>query len=98
LLEALARTAGPERVVKSFLSVKQVVARLNGAVSAKLVYKLVAQGKLRANRATGKVLVEEDSLVELLEGKPRGPPVPEEPPPPRRPRGRPRKADPMKLW
>jgi excisionase family DNA binding protein len=84
--------------MKSYLSVKQVVARLNGAISAKLVYKLVARGKLRANRTTGKVLIEEDSLVELLEGLPRGPPVPAEPPPPVRPRGRPRKSEPMELW
>lgn len=70
----------PGAAMKSYLSVKQVVRRLNGAVSAKLVYKLIATGKLRANRATGKVLVEEDSLVELMEGG-RPPPVPEAPPP-----------------
>ena len=67
--------------MKSYLSVRQVVARLNCAISVKLVYRLIEQGKLRANRATGKLLVEEDSLVELMEGKPRAPPVPEEPPP-----------------
>jgi hypothetical protein len=82
--------------LKSYLSVKQVVERLNGAISVKLVYKLIEQGKLRANRATGKVLVEEDSLVELMEG-PRKPVVEEEPPPPKRPRGRPRKQE-MPLW
>jgi hypothetical protein len=82
--------------VKSFLSAKQVVERLNRAISVKLVYKLIAQGKLRANRATGKVLIEEESLEELM-GKARGPPVPEEPPPPRRPRGRPKK-QPAELW
>lgn len=84
--------------MKSFLSVKQVVARLNGSISGKLVYKLAAQGKLRSNRATGKLLIEEDSLTELMEGQPRAPPVPEEPPPPVRPRGRPRKKVEMKLW
>lgn len=83
--------------MKSFLSVRQVVQRLNGAISVKLVYKLAAQGKLRTNRATGKLLIEEDSLVELMEGQPRGPPVPEEPPPPVRPRGRPKKAE-LELW
>ena len=83
--------------MKSYLSVKQVVIRLNGAISLKLIYKLVAQGKLRANRATGKLLVEEDSLVELLEGKPRGPPVPEMPAPPVKKRGRPPKRR-LKLW
>jgi hypothetical protein len=83
--------------VKSYLSVKQVVQRLNGAISVKLVYKLANQGKLRSNRATGKLLIEEDSLVELMEGQPRGPPVPEEPPPPVRPRGRPKKKA-MELW
>lgn len=83
--------------MKSYLSVKQVVAKLNGAVSAKLVYSLCGQGKLRCNKATGKVLVEEDSLVELLEG-PAKPAVPEEPPPPTRPRGRPRKRPGMDLW
>jgi len=81
--------------MKTYLSVKQVVERLNGAISVKLVYKLIEQGKLRANRATGKVLVEEASLIELLEG-PSKPVVPEEPPPPQRPRGRPKKE--MELW
>ena len=52
--------------VKSFLSVKQCVAKLNGAVSVKTVYKLAALGKLRVNRATGKMLIEEDSLEELM--------------------------------
>lgn len=83
--------------MKSYLSAKQVVQRLNGAISVKLVYKLAAMGKLRANRATGKLLIEEDSLVELMEGQARPPPVPEETPPPVRPRGRPRKAE-MRLW
>jgi hypothetical protein len=82
--------------MKTYLSVRQVVQRLNGAVSAKLVYKLIATGKLRANRATGKLLVEEDSLVELMEG-PHKPAVPEMPPPPKRPRGRPKKEK-MQLW
>lgn len=82
--------------MKSYLSVRQVVARLNGAISAKLVYKLIDAGKLRANRATGKVLVEEDSLVELLEGA-RKPTAPELPPPPRRPRGRPKRQA-AQLW
>ena len=84
--------------MKSFLSVKQVVARLNGAISGKLVYRLVQKGKLRSNRATGKLLIEEDSLIELMEGQPRGPPVPECPPPPVRPRGRPRKKPELELW
>jgi hypothetical protein len=82
--------------VKNYVSVKQVVQRLNGAISVKLVYKLIAAGKLRANRATGKVLVEEDSLVELLEGVPKEP-VPELSPPPQRRRGRPRKQQ-GRLW
>lgn len=82
--------------MKSFLSVRQVVQRLNGAISVKLVYSLCAQRKLRCNKATGKVLVEEESLTELLE-PPRPPPVPEEPPPPQRPRGRPKK-NVMPLW
>jgi hypothetical protein len=76
--------------VKTYLSARQVVERLNRAISVKLVYKLVAQGKLRANRATGKILIEEDSLIELMEWKPTSK-VPEEPPPARRPRGRPKK-------
>ena len=84
--------------MKSFLSAKQVVAKLNGAISVKLVYKLCQQGKLRTNRATGKLLIEEDSLVEMMEGRPRGPPTPEEPPPPVRPRGRPKKKAEMELW
>lgn len=82
--------------MKSYLSVRQVVQRLNGAISIKLVYKLVAQGRLRGNRATGKLLVEEDSLIELLE-PPKPPPPPEMPPPPRRPRGRPKRKE-VKLW
>lgn len=83
--------------MKSFLSAKQVVARLNGAISVKLVYVLVAKGKLRANRATGKVLIEEDSLEELMAG-PDKPVVPEMPPRPVRPRGRPKKKEAMTLW
>lgn len=63
--------------MKSYLSVRQVVQRLNGSISVKLVYKLISNGKLRGNRATGKVLVEEDSLTELMEGKPHAPTVPE---------------------
>lgn len=70
--------------MKSYLSARQVVQRLNGAISVKLVYALVKKGKLRGNRTTGKLLIEEDSLIELLEGKPRPPPPPEEPPPKRR--------------
>jgi len=66
--------------VKIYLSVRQVVERLNGSISVKLVYKLIAAGKLRVNRNTGKVLVEEDSLIELMEGRRRAPPVPETPP------------------
>lgn len=84
--------------MKTYLSVKQVVARLNGAISGKLVYKLASTGKLRANRATGKLLIEEDSLIELMEGQARAPPVPEEPPPPVRPRGRPKKKSGIDLW
>jgi hypothetical protein len=83
--------------VKSYISIKQVVARLNGVISIKLVYALIAKGKLRSNRATGKLLVEEDSLVELMDGPPK-PIVPEEPPPHRRPRRRPKKPVPMPLW
>jgi hypothetical protein len=82
--------------MKRYLSVRQVVEKLNDAVSVKLVYKLIAQGKLRANRATGKVLVEEDSLIELMEG-PCKEPVPVLPPPPVRPRGRPKNQKPH-LW
>jgi hypothetical protein len=80
--------------MKSFLSAKQVVAKLNGSISVKLVYALVAKGKLRSNRATGKLLIEEDSLDELMEGNAL---TPEAPPQPVRPRGRPR-SDKMKLW
>jgi hypothetical protein len=83
--------------VKTYLSVRQVVARLNGAVSAKLIYKLIDQGRLRVNRQLGKILVEEDSLAELLAGPPTPPPQSEEPPPPVRPRGRPRRK-PAELW
>ncbi len=96
----MTRATIPDRVrgeaVKSFLSAKQVVQRLNGAISLKLVYSLVAQGKLRANRATGKLLIEEDSLFELME--PAKPAVPECPPPAVRPRGRPKRKPEMELW
>jgi hypothetical protein len=84
-------------VVKTYLSVRQVVIRLNGAISAKLVYKLIAQGKLRVNRELGKILVEEDSLEELLAGPPTPEPVPQLPPPPVRPRGRPKRKT-AELW
>ena len=82
--------------MKSFLSVKQVVQRLNGAVSVKLIYKLCQQGRLRSNRSLGKLLIEEDSLLELLRGG-QPPEAPSMPPPPRRPRGRPRREK-LKLW
>ncbi len=75
---------------KRYLSVKQVVQRLNHAVSGKLIYKLVATGKLKANKTTGKVLVEEDSLAELMEGTRSAGQVPQVAPPPKRPRGQPR--------
>ena len=84
--------------MKSFISAKQVVERLNGAISVKTVYKLVSQGKLRSNRTLGKLLIEEDSLIELLESKPRAPPAPEEPPPPLRRRGRPKKKEVFEMW
>ncbi len=66
--------------MKSYLSVRQCVARLNGAVSIKLIYALVKKGRLRANRALGKLLVEEDSLLELLNEEPTLPPPAEEVP------------------
>jgi hypothetical protein len=53
--------------MKSYLSVKQVYARLNGAVSLRQIYASVARGKLRVSRAFGKVLIEEESLSALLE-------------------------------
>jgi hypothetical protein len=79
--------------MKSYISVRQVVEQLNGSISVKLVYKLIAAGKLRVNRSTGKVLVEEESLVELMEGSPRAPPVPETPPPTRN-----RRKETVELW
>ena len=60
------------------------------------IYKLTAIGKLRRNRALGKLLIEQDCLVELLE-PPRPPPAPELPPPPQRPRDRPKKM-PRQMW
>lgn len=83
--------------MKSYLSAKQVVKLLNGAISLKLVYSLVAKGKLRANRNTGKLLIEEDSLSELMEGKVVAA-VPVMPPPPVRKRGRPKKIEQPPLW
>ncbi|WP_373650315.1 hypothetical protein [Schlesneria sp. DSM 10557] len=82
--------------MKSYLSVRQVVQRLNGSVSAKLIYALVGKGKLRSNRSIGKLLIEEDSLLELLRGG-QSPEAPSMPPPPRRPRGRP-KRETLPLW
>lgn len=81
--------------MKTFLSVKQAVAALNHSVSAKLLYKLISQGKLRVNRATGKVLIEQDSLFELM-ATPEEPAS--EPPPPVRKAGRPKKAAALDLW
>ena len=49
-----------------YLSVKQVREWLGGAVSIRLIYKLIDQGKLRVNRALGKVLVLGSSLEALL--------------------------------
>lgn len=80
--------------MKVYLSVKQAVKRLNRSVSAKLIYVLIARGKLRVNRNLGRILIEEDSLIELMAGPPE---VPSEPPPPVRARGRPKK-DKMPLW
>jgi hypothetical protein len=91
-MKKLRQLAMKMKAMKNYISVRQVVQRLNGAVSVKLIYKLAAQGKLRANRATGKLLIEEESLVELLE--PPKPVMPELLPPPVRPRGRPRKKEP----
>lgn len=82
--------------MKTYLSARQVVKLLNGSISLKLVYALVAKGKLRANRNTGKLLIEEESVVELVEGK-AAEAVPEMPAPPLRKRGRPPKRQP-KLW
>ncbi len=62
----------------------------------KVVYKLTEQGKLRANRATGKVVSDEDCLVQLME-EPTKKPVPELRPPSQRPRGLPKKEE-MQLW
>jgi len=86
--------------MKSYLSVKQVVERLNNAISAKLVYRLIDKGKLRANRETGKILVEEDSLLELMEGKPKpSETAPQPSPPPALPRPRRRKGkQKLELW
>ena len=60
------------------------MARLNDTISVKLVYKRMVQ-KLRAHRALEKVLIEENSLVELMEAA--RPAIPELPPPSVRPRG-----------
>jgi hypothetical protein len=51
--------------MKSYLSVKQVVARLNGFLSAKLIYVLLAKGRLRVNRILRKPPIEEDSLISV---------------------------------
>ena len=42
--------------MKTFLSVKEAVAELSGAVSAKPIYAFVASGVIRSNRALGKVV------------------------------------------
>ncbi|MBA4190275.1 MAG: hypothetical protein C0467_20000 [Planctomycetaceae bacterium] len=82
--------AGGRNNLKRYLSVKQVVQRLNNAVSIKLIYKLIATGKLRANKVTGKVLIDEESLVELIEGASHSSQVKEQTQPLKRPKGRPR--------
>ena len=99
---AIELTEVPERfrasTVRSWPTSHEVaVSRLNHAISVKTVYKLVAQGKLRANRATGKLLVEEESLIRLMDGNPDQAMPEEAPPPPRRPPGRPRQSD-RELW
>ena len=83
-------------IMKSYLSVKQVVQKLNSSVSAKQVYALVRKGKLKANRALGKVLILEESLVALLAS---GETVsePATMPPTPRPRGRPKRSG-IELW
>jgi hypothetical protein len=84
--------------MKAYLSARQVVQRLNGAISVKLVYQLIQAGKLRANRATGKILIEEESLEQLM-ADPVEPTTPSEPPPPVRRRGRPKKqVASIELW
>src|SRR5262245_43623678 len=62
-----ARQCIPEVFMRSYLFVKQVRERLNNSTSTRLVYKLIEKGKLRVNRTTGKVLVLEESLEQLLE-------------------------------
>ena len=80
--------------MKTYLSDKQAVAMLSNVVSAKLNYLLIAQGRLTANRALGKILIEEESLLRLMEPTPA---APEMQAPARRPPGRPKRMS-VELW
>ena len=61
-----------------FLSVKQVVERLNGSVSKTVVYDEIRRGLLRSSRVGGKIIVAESDLREYLgRGHEKAPPEPE---------------------
>jgi excisionase family DNA binding protein len=59
-----------------YISVRQAIELLNGAVSRSFLYKLVAEGKLRGTNLAGKVLVDADHLDELLAAGLSGPQPP----------------------
>jgi len=59
-----------------FISIKQAIERLNGAVSKSFLYKLIADGKLRGTNLGGKVLVDAGHLDELLAAGLNGPQPP----------------------
>ena len=64
-----------------YISVRQAVQRLNGAVGKSLIYSLIATGRLRATRLMGKILIDAGHLDELLIAGLTGP-RPEPPAPP----------------
>jgi excisionase family DNA binding protein len=74
----------------TYLTVAEVVERLDGKVARSTIYDLVKRGTLRASKVGGKVLIHTDSLDALL-----NPPAPEapqaEPEPAPRPAPRPTK-------
>jgi excisionase family DNA binding protein len=83
----------------TYLTVAEVVKRLDGKVARSTIYDLVKRGTLRASKVGGKVLIHADSLDALL-----NPPAPEAPEPAPEPPQQPAPTRPargkrtIKLW
>jgi excisionase family DNA binding protein len=59
-----------------FISIKQAIDRLNGAVGKSLLYEMVATGQLRHTRLGSRVLIDRDHLDQILAENLRGPSSP----------------------